>query len=110
VIYLYTTNQYHFTVTIQLNTCINKFPLQFWVPVKLRIQDAITSVAVMITCDYSNLSVLFSFCSCRDCGAVYIYLGHAITQAVGRWVPTAAARVRARVWQVGFVVDKLALG
>jgi hypothetical protein len=33
----------------------------------------------------------------------------AIAQAVSRWLPTAAARVRARVWQVGFVVDKMAL-
>jgi hypothetical protein len=33
-----------------------------------------------------------------------------IAQAVSRWLPTAAARVRARVWQVGFVVDKVALG
>jgi hypothetical protein len=39
-----------------------------------------------------------------------IYNGHAIAQAVSRWVPTAAARVRARVWQVGFVVGKVALG
>jgi hypothetical protein len=35
--------------------------------------------------------------------------GRAITQAVSRWLPTAAARVRAWVWQVGFVVDKVAL-
>jgi hypothetical protein len=34
----------------------------------------------------------------------------AITQAVTRWLPTAAARVRAQVLQVGFVVDKVALG
>jgi hypothetical protein len=34
----------------------------------------------------------------------------AIAQAVSRWLPTAAARVRARVWQVGFVMDKVALG
>jgi hypothetical protein len=32
----------------------------------------------------------------------------AVAQAVSRWLPTAAARVRARVWQVGFVVDKMA--
>jgi hypothetical protein len=31
-----------------------------------------------------------------------------IAEAVSRWLPTAAARVRARVWQVGFVVDKVA--
>jgi hypothetical protein len=36
--------------------------------------------------------------------------GRAIAQAVSRWLLTAAARVRARVWQVGFVVDKVALG
>jgi hypothetical protein len=30
--------------------------------------------------------------------------------AVSRWLPTAAARVRARVWQVGFVVDKMVPG
>jgi hypothetical protein len=34
----------------------------------------------------------------------------AITQAVGRWLPTAAARIRVRVLQVEFVVDKVALG
>jgi hypothetical protein len=37
-------------------------------------------------------------------------LGRAIAQAVSRWLPTEAARVRARFWQVGFVVDKVALG
>jgi hypothetical protein len=37
--------------------------------------------------------------------------GRAITQAVSRWLPTAAARVRARVWSSGvFVVDKVELG
>jgi hypothetical protein len=34
----------------------------------------------------------------------------AITEAVSRWLLTAEARVRARVWQVGFVVDKAASG
>jgi hypothetical protein len=33
--------------------------------------------------------------------------GRAITQEVSRWLPTAAARVRARVWQVGFVLDNI---
>jgi hypothetical protein len=37
-------------------------------------------------------------------------LGRAIAQAVSRWLSTAIARVRARVWQVLFVVDKMALG
>jgi hypothetical protein len=36
--------------------------------------------------------------------------GRVIAEAVSRWLPTAAARVRALVWQVGFVVDKVASG
>jgi hypothetical protein len=36
--------------------------------------------------------------------------GRAIAEAVSRWLPTAVARVRARVWQVGFVVDKMVPG
>jgi hypothetical protein len=35
-----------------------------------------------------------------------ILAGRAIAEAVSRWLPTAPARV----WQVGFVVDKLASG
>jgi hypothetical protein len=34
----------------------------------------------------------------------------AVAEAVSRWLPTAAARVHHRVWQVGFVVDKVASG
>jgi hypothetical protein len=34
--------------------------------------------------------------------------GRAIAEAVSRWLPAAATRVRARVWQMGFVVDKVA--
>jgi hypothetical protein len=37
-------------------------------------------------------------------------LDRAIAEAVCRWLHTAAARIRAWVWQVGFVVDKVALG
>jgi hypothetical protein len=37
-------------------------------------------------------------------------LGRPIAEAVSRWLPTAAARVRDRVWQVGFVMDKVAFG
>jgi hypothetical protein len=37
-------------------------------------------------------------------------LGRAIAEAVSHWLPTAATRVRARVWQVGFVVDKVTSG
>jgi hypothetical protein len=36
--------------------------------------------------------------------------GHAIVQAISRWLPTAAARVQTRVYShVRFVVDKVAL-
>jgi hypothetical protein len=37
-------------------------------------------------------------------------MGRAIAEVVSRCLPTAAARVRARVWQVGFVADKVASG
>jgi hypothetical protein len=36
--------------------------------------------------------------------------GRTVAQAVSHWLPTAASRIRARVWQVGFVVEKMALG
>jgi hypothetical protein len=36
--------------------------------------------------------------------------GRAIAEAVSRLLPTAAARVLSRVWQVGFVVDKMVSG
>jgi hypothetical protein len=36
--------------------------------------------------------------------------GLAVAEAVSRWLRTAAARVLTRVWQVGFVVDKVASG
>jgi hypothetical protein len=43
--------------------------------------------------------------------AVYITTyDRAIAEAVSRWLPTAAAQVRAWVWQVAFVVDKVASG
>jgi hypothetical protein len=41
---------------------------------------------------------------------LYLLKGRAIAEAVNRWFPTAAARVRARIWQVGFVVNKVASG
>jgi hypothetical protein len=37
-------------------------------------------------------------------------IGYAIAEALSRWLPTAAARVRARFWQVRFVVDKVTSG
>jgi hypothetical protein len=41
---------------------------------------------------------------------LHLWLGRAIAQAVSRWIPTAAARIRDRAEHVGFVVDKAALG
>jgi hypothetical protein len=41
---------------------------------------------------------------------IIISVGRAIAEAVSRWLPTAAARVRVRVWQMGFVVDKVESG
>jgi hypothetical protein len=38
------------------------------------------------------------------------FVGRAMAQAVSRWLPTAAARIRPRSGHVGFVVDKVALG
>jgi hypothetical protein len=37
-------------------------------------------------------------------------MGRAEAEAVSLWLPTAAARVRVRVWLVGFVVDKVSSG
>jgi hypothetical protein len=37
-------------------------------------------------------------------------LGRAIAQAASRWLPTAAAEFEPGSGQVGFVVDKVALG
>jgi hypothetical protein len=39
-----------------------------------------------------------------------MYVGRVIAQAVSRWLPTEAARVRAQSVHAGFVVDKVALG
>jgi hypothetical protein len=43
-------------------------------------------------------------------GTMIATMGRAIAEVVSRWLPTAAARVLARAWQVGFVVDKVASG
>jgi hypothetical protein len=39
-----------------------------------------------------------------------LVLGRAVAQAVSRWLPTAAVRVRVQAEHVGFVVDKAAVG
>jgi hypothetical protein len=54
--------------------------------------------------------MLICVCVCgRGGSGVNERLGRAIGQA-SRWLPTAAARVRARSGHVGLVVDKVALG
>jgi hypothetical protein len=40
----------------------------------------------------------------------YTEIGRARAETVSLWLPTAVARVRAWVWQMGFVVDKMASG
>jgi hypothetical protein len=68
--------------------------------ISTKIQDRL--ICEMLTTIMSLWSVLL---------AVYIiYLGHAIAEVVSRCLPTTVARVRAEVWQVGFVVDKVASG
>jgi hypothetical protein len=37
-------------------------------------------------------------------------MGHTIAEAVSCWLPTTAVCLHTRVWQVGFVVDKVASG
>jgi hypothetical protein len=41
---------------------------------------------------------------------IYCNIGRSIAEAVSYWLLTAAASVHSRVWQVGFVVDKVASG
>jgi hypothetical protein len=45
------------------------------------------------------MTCYFAVSNASDCG-------RAIAEAVSRWLPTAAARV----WQVGFMMDKVASG
>jgi hypothetical protein len=52
---------------------------------------------------------VFIFFLLKKCAEINAPLGRSIAQAVSRWLPTAAARVRARVWQVKFVMEKVAL-
>jgi hypothetical protein len=60
-------------------------------------------------CYYYDITVpsLSDLFLCRLFHYIYM-LGRVIAETVSRWLHTAAARVRARVWQVGFVVDKVA--
>jgi hypothetical protein len=54
--------------------------------------------------DIASFSELLS--ACVNLGSS----GRAIAQAVNRWLPTAATRVRPRSGHVGFVAAKVALG
>jgi hypothetical protein len=55
-------------------------------------------------------SLLFPLCILSKFVFLLAYKDRAIAEAVSRWLPTAAARVCARVGQVGFVVNKVASG
>jgi hypothetical protein len=46
----------------------------------------------------------------RHFRSVFKMRGRSTAEAVTRWLPTTAARVRALVWQVVFVVDKVSSG
>jgi hypothetical protein len=49
--------------------------------------------------------------SCRSGLVLNSFNGRAVSQAVRRWLPTAAARIRVRAaCDVGFVVDKASFG
>jgi hypothetical protein len=51
---------------------------------------------------FAHLILLYS--------VITLWTGRAIAEAVSRWLPIAAARVRAQGWQMGFVVDKVPSG
>jgi hypothetical protein len=59
---------------------------------------------------YSTLSFKLEYSYLRLELSMDLKILTAIVQAVSRWLPTAAARVRVRAEHVGFVVDKAALG
>jgi hypothetical protein len=52
-----------------------------------------------------------NYSSSSECCIFYVgFKGRVVAHAVSRWLPTAAAWVRARSGHVAFVVDKVALG
>jgi hypothetical protein len=73
------------------------------------VPNIILSVAFSSTTSTSCLRFLF-FRENIDPALKVLRKASSVKAALSRWLPTAAARVRARVWQVGFVVDKIASG
>jgi hypothetical protein len=61
----------------------------------------VTVVITMITNPDIHEDSRFWVRSTRVCCLPKMQLGRAISQAVSRWLPTAAARVRSRVWSCG---------
>jgi hypothetical protein len=60
--------------------------------------------------DIPNCSLALSLmCNIVHQIKLWLLVGRTIAQVVSRWLPTAAARIRARIWLVGLVVDKVAL-
>jgi hypothetical protein len=65
---------------------------------------------LLLVCRNTYNSVPNIFVDTDELRCVTDLWNRAIAEAVSRWLPTAAARVRARVGQVGFVVNTVASG
>jgi hypothetical protein len=59
------------------------------------------SVYMFCFCGGGGFSIMFVLYSLLRSMLLTVFIGRAIAQAVSRWLPTAAARVRARVWSSG---------
>jgi hypothetical protein len=66
-----------------------------------RILRATNTLGTLRECDHTRAEL-----QCNNCGA----LGRAIAQAVSRWLPTAAARVRAQVRSCGICGEQSGTG
>jgi hypothetical protein len=67
-------------------------------------------IVLLVSCNMMQTLKILSVAKKNGSKKFLKNLGRLIAQAVSRWLPTAAAQVRARVWQVGFVVEKVSLG
>jgi hypothetical protein len=72
--------------------------------------SALSNVAVPTTKEESVLNCIPRWPSCKIIADTYLLKGRAIAQAVSRWLPTATARVRARVWSSGICGGHIGAG